>query len=75
MSDRSATLADLAALENVELDIGASSKAGCSRAKLVALRAGQARRIDFVDDAALPHQALGPYQWTPNPAGDLDRAN
>ena len=37
--------------------------------------AGQARRIDFVDDAALPHQALGPYEWTPNPAGDLDRAN
>ena len=27
MSDRSATLADLAALENVEPDIGASSKA------------------------------------------------
>ena len=38
-------------------------------------RHSQARRIDFVDDAALSHQALGPYQWTPNPAGDLDRAN
>ena len=23
----------------------------------------------------LPAQALGPYEWTPNPAGDLDRAN
>ena len=57
MSDRSDALADLITLKNVIMTLTPRALPP----SLPLLRTGQARRIDFVDDAALlPHQALGP---------------